>query len=332
MGGGDKPEAPKINYKKDIEQFVSGLRSSMPDVLGMEGRYRNDFTGMNLGDVRDMLQGTKGEQGLMDQSGKLITQAGKQLGKARAQELRQMTGQSGQVRNFLESVSPESAQMVAFANQNAQTAQRAAMGLTGSEQRSAQQFAREGAADRGRLMDNSAMASEVLNRDSILGAKRQEAQAATQNAYSLSNSFYSAPGLQALSSMPNSYQAGQGYLGMGLGAIGSAKPQLVDIGAGLNLGASNRQNQFAANAAAAGRVNPYISAGAGALSGAATGATVGSALAATGLGTATGVAAGAATGVGAGAAAGAAAGSVVPVWGTAIGALIGAGAAYYGTR
>lgn len=303
MGGGDTPQAPKANYKKDIQQFVAGLRSTMPDVLGMEGRYRNDFTGLNLGDIQDFTRGAKGETGIVDQASGLIGQAGKQLGKARANELRQMTNQASGVRNLLANVSPESAQMVKFAQEDAVAAQRAAMGLTGSERRSAQQFAREGAADRGRLMDNSALASEVLNRDTILSAKRQEAQAATQNAYNLANSFYSAPGLQALSSTPNSYQAGQSYLGLGLGAIGSAKPQLVDIGAGLNLGAANRQNQFAANAANAGKPNPYMTAGTGALSGAATGAAVG---------------------------------SVVPGIGTAIGAIggaiIGGAGGYYGAR
>jgi len=249
--GGSAPSAPKTDYAKDITSFVKGLKKSMPDVLGMENRYRDNFTGLNLGDISNFLSGTNGQNGVVGMGGKYGKQAGKQINQLRKQELAQMTGQTGAVRGLLSSLSPESAQMVAYANQNAADAQRNAMGLTGQEARSAQQFAREAAGDRGRVMDNSAMAAEVLNRDSILGAKRQEAYGATQSAYNLSNSFYTAPGLQALSAMPNSYQAGQSYLGIGLNGIGSAKPQLVDIGAGLNLGAAGRQNQFAASSAAA---------------------------------------------------------------------------------
>jgi hypothetical protein len=272
MGSPKAPDAPKTDYEGDIKSFVAGLKGSFPSVLNMEGKYRDKFAGLNLGDISSLLGGRSGEKGLTKLGGELSGKAGRQIANARASELRQMTSQAGATRGLLQSVSPESAAMVAQANKQAIAAQRAAQGLTGQEQRSAQQFAREGAADRGRVMDNSAMAAEILNRDNILGQKRQEASAATTNAYNLSNSFYSAPGLQALSAMPNSYQAGQSYLGMGLGGIGSARPQLVDVGAGLNLGAANRQNQFNADSTNAQidaqNQNTKISAGAAVTAGA----------------------------------------------------------------
>lgn len=238
----DKVKPGEVNYQRDINSFVQGMKGSMPTVLGLENRYRDNFTGLNLGDIADFMGGTKGQMGLLGLGRQFTKSAGNQLGAARRMELGQMTRQADNVRGLFQTLSPESARMVGMAQQDAIRAQQAAQGLTGSEQRTAQQFAREAASDRGRVMDNSAMAAEVLNRDNILGQKRQEAYSATQSAYNLANSFYTQPGMQALSSVPNSYQAGQGYLNLGLGSIGSARPQLVDIGAGLNLGAANRQN------------------------------------------------------------------------------------------
>lgn len=296
MGGSSGPKPTKIDFN-DVSKYVNALGKNMPDVLRMEGRYRPKYQGLNLGDMAAFLQGAGGERGVVGQTNQLVNQTGRMIGRARGNELRQMTKQTGLTRNLLESLSPESAAQVAYANKQAAALQRSAMGLTGSEARTAQQFAREGAADRGRVMDNSAIAAEVLNRDNILGMKRQEAMAATQNAYNLSNSFYSAPGLQALSSVPNSYQGAQGFAGMGLNAIGSGKPQLIDMSAGLNLANANAQNKTAAgNAAAqaqATRQTGYTTAGASA-----------------------------------GAAAGAAYGSVVPGWGTLIGAVVGGAAGY----
>jgi hypothetical protein len=269
MGSPKAPDAPKTDYEGDIKDFVRGIQGSLPKVLGAEGKYRPKFTNLNKQDIASFLGGKNGIAALGGQYSKI---AGQQLNAARGRELRQMTGQTGATRGLLESLSPESAAMVAQAQEQALTAQRNAQGLTGQEARSAQQFAREGSADRGRVMDNSAIASEVLNRDSILGQKRQEASAATTNAYNLSNSFYSAPGLQALSQTPQSYQAGQNYLGTGLGAIGQAKPQMIDIGAGLNLGAANKQNQFNADSTNAQidaqNRNTQISAGAAVAAGA----------------------------------------------------------------
>lgn len=244
MNSKNKPDsgATQTNYRRDIRQFVQGMKSTMPDVLGMESRYRDNFTGLNLGDIQDFIGGTKGQQGLLALNNLFGKQSAQQLQGARGRDLRGMTDQAGLTRNLMQAVSPESAKMVKLAYQDAIQAQKNAQGLTGQEARSARQFALEGSQMQGREGDNSALAAQVLNRDNILTQKRQEASQMTQNAYGMANSFYTQPGLQALSSTPQSYTAGQQMLNLGLGAIGSAKPQMIDIGAGLNLGAANRQN------------------------------------------------------------------------------------------
>lgn len=244
MNSKNKPDegSSAPNYRRDINQFVGGIKDSMPRVLGIENRYRDDFTGLNLEDVRNFMLGSGGERGVLDLNNLFTKRANNQLTRARGLDLRDMRGQAGLTRGIMDKLSPESAKMVDLAYQDAIQAQRNAKGLTGQEARSARQFALEGSQMQGREGDNSAIASMALNRDNILTQKRAEASAATQNAYGMANSFYTMPGLQALSQTPQSYTAGQQMMNLGLGAIGSAKPQMVDIGAGLNLGAANRQN------------------------------------------------------------------------------------------
>jgi hypothetical protein len=65
-------------------------------------------------------------------------------------------------------------------------------------------------------------------------------------AYQAAGGFYTAPGLQLFGSQPLSYQSGQQMMGLGLEAIGSGRPQMIDIGTPFNLGAAERQNQFQA--------------------------------------------------------------------------------------
>lgn len=157
----------------------------------------------------------------------------------------------------MQTLSPEAAQQVANAQVIAQQAQRRAeqRQLSPQEARMATQTAREASGQRGMLDSMGSVASEVLNRDmyreQVQQAARQEASQLGSQAYNLGQQFYTAPGLGALSSAPLSYQTGQQQLGLALGAIGAGTPQLYDIGSALNIGAAQRQNQVAAQAAGA---------------------------------------------------------------------------------
>jgi hypothetical protein len=171
--------------------------------------------------------------------------------------------------------------------------------LSPEQMRNAEQQARAGAQAAGRIGGNLGIASEVLNRENALAARRNEATTAGQNAfnqfgtqqnalsnlrgeaqnaglnafnqfqaqqgtmgnlrgeaqnanlgaYNMGQQFYSQPGLQLLGSTPLSYQTGQQNLGVGLGQIGAATPKLFDAGAALNLGATERANKLAKEAA-----------------------------------------------------------------------------------
>ena len=249
---GSKPDtvkAPKANYSADMQKYVSALEKSLPGVLGLEQQYRPEFGDLNLADIGNFLVGRNGQEGIFGLSGQ-ATQAGiDQYGQAQAQNLEQLQGLVPGQRSFLQSLDPQGAGMVDSASLAAQNAYRSAQGLTPQEERSAQQFAREGYAARGRVNDNASIAGELLNRDSMLGQKRQEAAQLGQQAYGMSQGFYSQPGLQMLNNTPAGMQQGNQLLGYGLGAVGANVPQMVDVGMGFNLGAAERQNQLAAKSA-----------------------------------------------------------------------------------
>jgi hypothetical protein len=248
---GTQVKAPKMDIGKDIKQYVSGYSQALPDVLSLETQYRPEFLGLNLGDVQTFLQGADGQQGLYGLGRTAQQQAGQGLAEARAAELATMTGQAPAFRQFAQALSPEAQAQVDAAQMEAERARVSAQGVTPQEQRMYQQTAREAAQASGRLGGNAAIASEIMGRENVLARKRAEADAARMGAFNLAQNFYTAPGLQALGNAPLSYQAGQNQIQLGLGAIGSAVPQMINPDTGANLGMANRANITNARAAQA---------------------------------------------------------------------------------
>jgi len=113
MGGSpDKVKAPKANYEKDIQKFVSAYGGALPQVLGFEQQFRPEFQGLNLQDISSFLGGVGGQQGLFGLSRMASQEAGQQLGAAREGELGQMAGQAGLSRGIMQGLSPEQAMQV----------------------------------------------------------------------------------------------------------------------------------------------------------------------------------------------------------------------------
>ena len=244
---------PEMDIAGDINKYVTGYQQALPKVLFAEQQYRPEFLGLNLGDVNTFLQGTDGQQGLYGLGRTAQQQAGQGLAEARAAEFASMTGQAPAFRQFAQALSPEAQAQVEAAQMEAERARVAAQGVTPQEQRMYQQTAREAAQASGRLGGNAAIASEIMGRENVLARKRAEADAARTGAFNMAQNFYTAPGLQALGNAPLSYQAGQNQLNLGLGAIGSAVPQMINPDMGVNIGMQQRslqQQAAAANAAA----------------------------------------------------------------------------------
>lgn len=245
--------APAMDIAGDINKYVTGYQQALPGVLSAEQQYRPEFLGLNLGDVNTFLQGTDSQQGLYGLGRTAQQEAGQGLAEARAAEFASMTGQAPAFRGFAQALSPESQAQVEAAQMEAARATASAQGVTPQEQRMYQQTAREAAQASGRLGGNAAIASEIMGRENVLSGKRAQADAARTGAFNMAQNFYTAPGLQALGNAPLSYQAGQDQLRLGLGAIGSAVPQMINPDTGVNIGmqqSSLQQKASAANASA----------------------------------------------------------------------------------
>lgn len=244
---GSKPKsisAPKANYAKDIGKFVSAYGGALPQVLGFERQFRPEFQALNLQDISGFLGGIGGQEGLFGLSRRASEEAQRQLAGSREAELGSMAGQAPLTRGVMEGLSPEQAAVVSGFAQEAERARVAAQGVSPEQQRMYQQQAREAAQASGRVGGNAAIASEIMGREQMMAQKRAEAAAAGGRAYEAAQGFYTQPGLALLSQQPLAYQTGQQMLGLGLGGMKQGTPGLINPDVGLNLGATERQNQL----------------------------------------------------------------------------------------
>jgi hypothetical protein len=244
---GSKPKsisAPKADYTKDIGKFVSAYGGAIPKVLGFEKQFRPEFQALNLQDISSFLGGAGGQEGLFGLSRRASEEAQRQLASSREAELGSMAGQAPLTRGVMEGLSPEQAMVVQGFASEAQRAQAAAQGVSPEQQRMYQQQAREAAQASGRIGGNAAIAGEIMGREQMMAQKRAEAASAGGRAYEAAQGFYTSPGLALLSQQPLSYQSGQQMLGLGMGGMKQGTPGLINPDMGLNLGATERQNQL----------------------------------------------------------------------------------------
>lgn len=249
-----KPKAvkvPKVDIAGDIGKYVSGYSASLPNLLAAEREYRPEFLGLNLADINSFLSGAGGQKGIFELSRLAQQEAGQSIEQARQAEMQSMLGQAPAFRLFAQTLSPESREQVDASNFEAARATQSARQLTPEERRMSDQATREAYASRGMLNSRGSIGAEVLGRSNMMAQKRAEAAGARAGAFDMAQQFYTAPGLQALGNAPLTYQAGQNQLQFGLGAIGSATPQMINPDAGVNIGAQQRANQVQANAATA---------------------------------------------------------------------------------
>jgi hypothetical protein len=273
-GASKAGDVPKAKKPKDIFQISTKGADAGTNIAGRQAtgllNYYDENTGKFLdlserfgpqfmrqmfGQTGQFLGGVNGQPGFDALSLSTAQQAGKTLGQVRAEELGQMTGQTGLARGLMQAMSPEQAAVVQASSQEAQRALAASQRISPEEQRGYQQTAREAASAAGRLGGNAAIASEVMGREDLMRQKRQEAEAAGINAFNQAGAFYTQPGLQALSEAPLSYNAGQKNLALGL-QLGPQSSGEFDYNMPINLamtqaGAQNQANManYSINAA-----------------------------------------------------------------------------------
>jgi len=248
---GSKPKLPKptkSDYGGATNNLLGVYNQTTQGVQDFERMARLGYGQQNLTDIGGSIFGIGGQQGIAGITGQAATQAQQQIQGLRAGEYQSMTDQTGAVRGLLGAISPEAQRMMQLQQQAAETAYGSAQGLTGQEQRGAQQAAREASMARGNIGGNASIASEVLNREDVLARKRAEASMAGQTAYQSAQNFY-APAQSLLSGTPASMGYGQQYAAAGQAQIGQATPKLFDYSTAFGMDQARVKAQDAYNQA-----------------------------------------------------------------------------------
>jgi len=191
---------------------------TLPGFFALQEKFGPEFMGQMFDQTGQFLGGVGGAPGYQDMLRSAGIVSGETIGNLRATELGQMTDQSGLTRNLMAALSPEQAAAVSASAQEAERARLSAQGVTPQEQRMYQQTAREAAQASGRLGGNRAIAAEVMGREDTLQRKREQAATAGARSYEMAKGFYTAPGLNLLSSTPLSYGEGKTDLATALTA------------------------------------------------------------------------------------------------------------------
>jgi len=244
------PPAPRpVDPGQSALEFTRAMADPVlqGQILASEQMYRPQYTQLELADINTLLQGGGGNMGLLglqDLASRQAAGIGQELTSAqRAADIADVEALGGRATAALRAADP---MQQAIVNQlNALAAQRfAATGqLSPQEMRGAQQAARLGGLSRGRVGDVSTVASEVLNREQALAARRQEALQAAQMAFA-ANQATAADPFQAILGRPAqapgmgmaSTQFAAGLAGQPLG------PNLFDPNAGINLALQQNAN------------------------------------------------------------------------------------------
>jgi hypothetical protein len=227
------PQDPLAIAGKQSGQLLGYYGTEVPKWIQLQSRLGPQLMGQMFDQSRQFLGGVGGQAGYEEMLRQAGLSSGQTIGELRAEELQQMTGQTGQVRDLMAALSPEQAASVSASAQEAERARISAQGVTPEEQRMYQQTAREAAQAAGRLGGNRAIAAEVMGREDTLQRKREQAATAGARSYELARNFYTQPGLTALSQAPISYGAGQQTLGQAL-TMGPASSGQFDYNAPLN--------------------------------------------------------------------------------------------------
>ena len=235
---GSSPNVPKpkdpLNLAKGQSQKLLGYYGSqVPEWLKLQEQLGPQIMGQMFGQVGQFLGGVEGQPGFQALQRTTAQETGQTLGQLRAEELGQMTGQTGLARGLMEAMSPEQAAVVQGFASEAERSRAAAQGVTPQEQRGYEQQSREGFQAAGRLGGNRSIVSEAMGREDVMARKRAEAAQAGGRAYDAAQGFYTAPGLSLLGQAPLSYQAGQQTLGTAL-SMGPASSGQFDYNAPLN--------------------------------------------------------------------------------------------------
>ena len=255
--GVDKPKAPdridpgesigKYLFGEDFKNYQGVTDPALQGrILASESRFRPRYAALELGDIETMLLGNDRQSGLLDlfdQTGEFRRRQGRLQGQ---EDLRTIQDLGPQAVEAYREADPYSRELADLASDQAKTLYAEAEGeLSPERAMMAEQAARKASVARGRELDNSSIAAELLGRESVRSNLRREARHAGGLAYGQTKGLYGDIGAQLLGRNTQSLGLGSQLLGKAQsGAMGQMGPQLFDPNAGINMAMQNQANQL----------------------------------------------------------------------------------------
>ena len=244
------PPAPTpVDPGKSSLDFIRAMADPnlQSQLLQAEQTYRPEYTELELADINTLLRGTEDQAGLLalqDEAAESVSDTTQRLTTAqREADIADVEALGYRATEALRSADPLQQALVEQINRMSQEQFARSGRLSPEQMRNAQQQARLAGASRGRVGDQSTIASEVLNREQALQNRRAEALQTGGLAFGMNQATAADP-FQAILGRPSqspgmgmaSSQFAAGLAGQQLG------PNLFDPNAGINLGLQNQAN------------------------------------------------------------------------------------------
>lgn len=266
--GSSKPKIPKpIDPAQSMGEYLFGKDfgnyNGVTDpelqrrLLDAESIFRPQYTALELSDIETMLLGNGNQRGMLDLFEEQSTRAGEfQRGQDRLQreaDLETIEDFGPRSVQAYRDADPYSTELADLASDQAKTLYAEAEGRLSPERAMlAEQAARRSSVARGRELDNSSIAEELLGRERVRSQLREEARRAGIVGYNQSRGLYGDIGAQLLGRNTQSLGLGGQLLNNAqIGASGPVGPQLFDPNAGINLALQNQSNRLGYDSAIA---------------------------------------------------------------------------------
>ena len=219
-------------------------------LLAAERRNRPEYTALELADIETMAFGRGGQAGLVELLGRQAEESGeiqrRELEKQREADVGALEEFAPRAVEAFRAADPRSAALADAAQEQALGLFSEAGGqLSPERRRMAEQAARAGSLSRGRIGDESSVASEILNREQFRSGLRQEARQAGAGAFGMQRQMAGDLGSAILGRPSAAIGLGGGLLGQAQqGAAGQMGPQLFDPNVGINMALQQRSQDI----------------------------------------------------------------------------------------
>ena len=254
MGGKGKAPPPidpgesmgQYMFGQDFESFQGVTDPRLQErIIAAEEQFRPRYAALELADIETFAKGTEEQGGLFD----LLEESGRRAGEIqreslaeqRAADVAALQEYAPQVTEAYRMADPFGAKLADLQLAQAEQLYASADQLSPEQKRLAEQEARAGSLARGRIGDESSIASEILGREGFKSQLRGEARQAGQLAFGQARNMAGDLGSVILGRPSMALGMGQNVLGQAQGqAAGPMGPQLFDPNIGINLALQQR--------------------------------------------------------------------------------------------